>query len=206
MKFKELFEMPTYIPGELPVSDVKVMIMSVDTLDREYDMLSNMKVGNMRVAAAIKKNKQSAIIGELTQRDDGVPSLRIMTTLTFHENADLGEAGGTALQVDTVITTDSAKGAGFGYQLYKALLNAGYTLASDNVQYIGGKELWKKIVHRAARDGHSVMILQRGKYLRDAEGNPVIYNGLNVRDDVIWSQDKRSEDHYYTLLVARNVQ
>lgn len=204
MNFRELFEMPTFVNRELPVDDVQVSIMSSDTLKREYDMLGEIAVGSDRVVGAIKKNHKSAIIGHLVRRDDGVPSMRVVTTLTFHEQPDLGEIDGKALQVDTVVSTDEARGGGYGYALYKMLLNAGFMLASDNVQYIGGIELWKKIIRRSARDMHNVYILQNGKLLRDDRGNVVTYDGTNVPDDVIWSTNKRSEQHYYTLLVAAN--
>lgn len=204
MTFDELFEMPTFVNSELPVDDVQVSIMSANTLKREYDMLGEFSVGSDRVVGAIKKNHKSAIIGHMVQRDDGVPSMRVVTTLTFHEQPNLGEIAGKALQVDTVVSTDEARGGGYGYSLYKMLLNSGFTLASDNVQYVGGIELWKKIIRRSARDLHNVYILQNGKLLRDEKGQVIVYDGSNVPDDVIWSTNKRSEQHYYTLLVAVN--
>lgn len=202
MKFKELFEMPTYIDRELPIADVKVGVMSIATLDREYTMLGEQQNGSERIIGAIKQNMKSAIIGYAAQLDDGRPAIRIITTLTFHEAPDLGELGGKALQVDTVVSVDEARGGGYGYALYKMLINAGYSLASDNIQYIGGRELWKKIVRRAAKDMHNVYILVDGKLLRNEAGQPIAYDGSNVPDDVIWSTDKRSVPHYNTLLVA----
>ena len=56
MKFKELFEMPTYIPTELPVTDVKVHVASVDTLDRDYDLLGTTQVRDQKIIAALKIN------------------------------------------------------------------------------------------------------------------------------------------------------
>lgn len=212
MKFRDLFEMPTFVNKELTLADdempddVPVGIMSQDTLDRNYSLLGHVKNGTDNVVGAISKDKHHAIIGVATTRDDGVPGLRVIVTLKFHPaDTDLGEAGsgGKAIQVDTVWATDEARGAGYGYQLYKFLLDNGYTVVSDNVQYIGGKELWKKIIRRAARDDHSVQVLQQGKYIRDANGKVINYNGNNIADDVIWSENKRSEPHYYTMLVAR---
>jgi hypothetical protein len=204
MKFAELFETPTYLDRELPVDDVSVGIMSVDTLDREYTLLGSVRSGTDQVVGALKNNHKSAVIGHAVMRDDGKYSIRVVTTLTFHEVPDLGELKGKTLQVDTVVSTDEARGAGYGYTLYKMLLNAGFTLASDNIQYRGGRELWKKIIRRAPIDGHVIMILQNGVLMRDQAGAIIHYDGSNVPADVIWSTNPRSVEHYNTLLVVRN--
>jgi hypothetical protein len=205
MRFKELFEMPTYIPSELPTTDVKVHVTSVDTLDRDYDLLGELKLRDQKIIAAIKKDRSTAIIGPAVQRDDGKPSVEVVVTIKFHQAPEIGEATHhKAIQVDTVVSTDQARGFGYGYQLYKMLLDDDYTVVSDNIQYIGGKELWNKIIRRSAMDHHNVFILRDGKYLRDTNGKPLVYDGNNISADDIWSTNKRSELHYYTLLVAKN--
>ena len=205
MKFKELFEMPTYIPTELPVTDVKVHVASVDTLDRDYDLLGTTQVRDQKIIAALKKDKSVAIIGPAVTRDDGKPSMEVVATIKFHEAPDLGDAGGKSLQIDTVVATDDAQGFGYGYQLYKMILNHGYTIVSDNIQYVGGKELWLKIIRKSAADRHNVFVLQDGKYMRDQAGNPIIFDGVNISPDDIWSTNKKSVPHYNTLLVAKNI-
>lgn len=204
MKFNQLFEMPTFINKELPIDDVPVEIMSVDTLDREYDLLSSIDVNGGKAVGAIKKNHKSAIIGRVVQREDGKKAIRLAATLTFHETPSLGEVKGNVLQVDTIVAHDELRGAGFGYTLYKMLLNAGFILASDNVQYIGGQQLWRKIIRNAIHDGHHVRVLVDGKLYRDENGQVVVYDGKNIPDDVIWSENKKSVQHYNTLLVVSN--
>jgi len=206
MRFSELFEMPTFIPRELPTTDVKVHVASVDTLDRDYELLGNTQRHNQKIIAAIKKDRSQAIIGPAVQRSDGKPSMDVIVTIKFHEAPDLGEvAGHNAIQVDTVVSAEDIRGFGYGYMLYKMLLNRGYTVVSDNIQYIGGRKLWEKILRQSSKDNHNVFILQNGKYLRDANGAPLVYDGVNISADDIWSTDKRSEPHYYTLLVAKNI-
>jgi len=213
ISFKALFEMPAFIPRELSTSDsdegddneFKVDVLSVDTLDRDWTLLADRTEGNTHIIAALHNNKHGAIVGYRIKRDDGVDAIKVVVNMSFHDatSEELGEAGGNALQVYTVRTTeDENKGAGYGYFLYKALLDKGYTVVSDNVQYIGGKAIWMKIVKRSARDLHCVYILQRGKYMRDSSGKPIVYDGSNIPDDVIWGKPN-SEDHFYTLLVAR---
>lgn len=207
MKFAELFETPTFMDREWKQINAKVEVMSVNTLDRNYDLLGHTTVGDDKVVAAIKKDHTSAIIGRVNNRDDGVKAVEIIVSLTFHED-DSDSPGveklNNPLHVDSVYSVSEKNGAGYGYFLYKALLDAGFTLVSDNVQYLGGKALWMKIVRRAARDDHSVYILQNGELIKDENGRPIVYDGTNIPDDVIWSTKKTSKEHYYTLLVATN--
>ena len=206
MKFSELFEMSTYIPRELPVSDVKLYVVSADTLDREFTTLGVQRRGDANFAVALKKDYKIAIIGRMIKREaDNKFAIEVMVTMKFHINPDLGEAGSNGLQIDIVESIEETKGFGLGYNLYKTLLNNGYTLVSDNVQYIGGRELWKKIVRYSAKENHNVFIMRYGKYLRDDNEQVIRYDGSNIPDSEIWSTDKKSEKHYYTLLVAKNI-
>jgi len=206
MKFKELFEMPTYNPKELPTTDFKVHLVSIDTLDRDYILLEATQVGDKKIIAGLKKDKSIAIIGPAVQRNDGKTSMEVMAQIEFHEGTVGGEAGGRAtLQISLVEAADKIRGFGYGYQLYKMILNKGYTIVSDNVQYVGGKELWLKIIRKSAADKHNVFIMQQGKYMRDESGNPIVFDGVNISPEDIWSEDKKSEKHFYTLLVAKNI-
>jgi hypothetical protein len=203
--------MPTYHATELPASDFKVNIISVDTLDRDYDLLGEIN-GNTPdpVIGAIRKDKTLAVIGYVKKRRDGKTSIEINSEIKFHARPELGNASAgndlakNAIQVDTVLTVNENQGRGLAYNLYKMLLNRGYTVVSDNIQYVGGRKLWEKILRQSSVENHNVFILQNGKYLRDANGAPLVYDGVNISADDIWSTDKRSEPHYYTLLVAKN--
>jgi hypothetical protein len=212
LKFKELFEMPTYQATVLPVSDFEINIISADALDRDYDLLGEIHDDNTleRTVGAIRKDKTLAIIGDVKTRRDGKTSLEISAEIKFHASPELGNASAhhdlpeNSIQVDTVLTVAKNQSRGLAYKLYKMLLDRGYTVVSDNIQYIGGRKLWEKILRQSAMDHHNVFILQNGKYLRDANGAPLVYDGVNISADDIWSTDKRSEPHYYTLLVAKN--
>lgn len=203
MKFKELFEMPEYIDKELPKPKHLMHAISVDSLDREYDLLDRHQDGDVQVVSAIKKDLSSALIGNVITRDDGKKAIKVVVTIDFHtDQLPRGMSHGTALQVDTVLAVGSMGGFGYGYTLYKDILRAGHTVISDNVQYIGGKQLWMKIVRRSALDGHYVFIWQDGKPLTDDEGNVVRYDGTNIPDNKIWGKPG-SLQHHHTLLVAR---
>lgn len=203
MKFKELFEMPEYIDKELPKPQHLMHAISVDSLDREYDLLGHHESGEVKIVSAIKKDLSSALIGNVITRDDGKRAIKVVVTIDFHtEQLPRGISNGTAIQVDTVLAIDGMSGFGYGYTLYKDILKAGYAVVSDNVQYIGGKQLWMKIVRRSALDGHYVFIWQDGKPLTDKDGHVVRYNGSNIPDNEIWGKPG-SLQHHHTLLVAK---
>lgn len=212
MRFSELFETPTYQATELPISDFEINIISKDTLDRDYDLLGELRDNVLEhTIGAIKKDKTLAIIGPVKKRRDGKISVEIHSEIKFHARPELGNASAgndlaeNAIQVDTVLSIESQKGRGNAYKLYKMLLNHGYTVVSDNIQYVGGRKLWEKILRQSFLENHNVFILQNGRYLRDANGAPLVYDGVNISADDIWSTDKKSEPHYYTLLVAKNI-
>ena len=206
MKFKDIFEMPTFRNKELPVTDFKVHVVSVDTLDRDYKLLGTVQAGNKKIIAGFKRDRSIAIIGPAVVRNDGKASIEVVAQIEFHPGAVEGEAGGRAsLQISLVEALDNLRGFGYGYQLYKMLLNNGYTIVSDNVQYVGGKELWLKIVRKSATELHNVFITEYGKYIRDEAGNPIAFDGANISPEDIWSTDTKSEKHFYTLLVAKNI-
>lgn len=199
MKLKDLFEMPEYIDSDLNLDGIEQhnQQFSLEEFNRDFTVLVNRSVGGNNIVIGMAKDRSKAIAGYI--KNDVVIS---QCVLEFHPASDLGEAG-NGLQVDVVQAKDDARGTGFGYELYKTLLDAGYTLVSDHTQYRGGKALWMKVLRRAAADGHYVMILKDGKFMRDASGQIIKYDGTNIPDDQIWGK-KGSVPHFNTLLVARN--
>lgn len=206
MKFEELFEMPEYLDKELTLPPNTLNVISSDSLNREYTLLGRHQSDGNLIVSAIKSDQSSAVIGMVVTRDDGVRALKVVVVCDFHLSPNLGELPAVpALQVDTVQSLSDMKGFGYGYQLYKDLLDSGITVVSDHTQYRGGKALWMKIVKRAARDMHNVFILRDGKLLRDENNEVVMYDGSNVSDDVIWGK-AGSLQHFNTLLVARSAE
>ena len=94
------------------------------------------------------------------------------------------------LQIDRVATVPRFESQGLASSVYAALINSGYTVVSDNIQYLGGKLLWKRIARESG--SYDVHIYDRDNedYLRDDNGEPIKYDASNINDDVIWKKGK----------------
>jgi hypothetical protein len=211
MRYKELFEAPTYNDKELPQYTANVAgLRSIDTLNEEWTELDTLTHDNRLVSIFVKNTLSSAIIGTWVIRNDGKKALDPLVTLTFKKDLNLSylsdeRPSGKLLQVDLVEAgSDDQKRAGLGYLLYKAVMNAGYTVISDNVQYRGGRRLWEKIVKLSAVEQHNVFIIRDGEYLTDDHGDKIKYDGSNIQDSEIWGP-QGSMKHHFTLLLTTNV-
>jgi hypothetical protein len=210
MRYNELFEAPTYNDKELPQIKGSVGgLRSIDTLNEEWIELETVDSDGSIISVFLKKTLSIAIVGKWVMRDDGKKALDTLVSLTFKSDLKVSyvsdmKPAGNLLQVEIVEAgSDDDKRVGYGYQLYKAVMDAGYTLISDNVQYRGGRRLWEKIVKRSAVDNHNVFIIRDGEYLTDDNGDRIKYDGSNIRDSEIWGP-QGSMKHHFTLLLATN--
>ena len=88
---------------------------------------------------------------------------------------------------------------------YSSLVQGGYTIVSDNIKFIGGKALWKKIA-RTKLPNEVLYISHRNNFLLNDNGNPIDYNGINIEDSKIWGKDnyfggKNDIDHNEVVLI-----
>jgi len=202
----KLVEMPEYIDRELAREEPEQRRVSMEAFDREYQMLSKYNVNTggevTTVVTGIRNDKAAAISGEL-RKDEKEDRwyVEIQIQLEFHNGVPTSELKGNVIQVDVVIASPSIKSQGQGYNLYKALIDNGYTLLSDNCQYIGGRKLWDKVIRKAVGEGYKVYVLKGEQLIRDANGNPIAFDGSNIPHDQIWGKPG-SLDHHHTLLVA----
>lgn len=199
-----LNEMPQFKDQDLKLGAISANFdnYSVQEFKNGYRVLAQKPQGQDTVIVGLSNDEMVGIVGLI--RKDDPETIKTIVALEFYGITDLGEAGEhPALQVELVLATDDSIGFGYGYLLYKSILNNGYTIVSDETQYKGGKALWQKIVRKAASDLHNVYIMQNGKYMRDAAGKPIVYDGSNISDDTIWGKPG-SQKHADTLLVAMN--
>lgn len=68
------------------------------------------------------------------------------------------------------------------------------------IRNIGGKELWKKIARLSVNSEYQVFVLDHGQLRLDNNGNPVIYDGNNIDDAELWSENI---DNKYTLFALK---
>ena len=200
MKVQELFEMPQLINKELFIPKRKIPFCSDTTLKHDYTIIED----NENIIA-IKHNEASAIIGfRDIQTGDATTGVKIFGSVEFKtrpeimstEHLDLGR---NILQVDGVEVYGENKKRGLGSSLYLALIAEGYTIISDNTQYLGGQALWKKLAKISSVNNFKVYVSIDGEILLE-NGKPKVYNGSNINDDELWSLDLSKQ---YTLFIAK---
>lgn len=202
MKIAELLnEMPRLETRELPTvnSGIYKKFYSNESIKAKYDVLETKPF-----IIGISKDKTFAFIGAKGNReDDGVEGAFILGTIDFKKPVNISstknvELPERAIQVDGVEINKINQRRGVGYYLYLALIKAGYAVISDNLQYLGGQAIWKKVAKKAINNKYKVFIMD-DEEIRMKDGKPEEYNGTNIDDAEIWSTGQK---HVYTLLVA----
>jgi len=205
MKLEELYlnEMPHRSRAELADTEeegpMEPFFSSNDALkERGYKLVA--KRGDVEVQ--LTNDLETAIIGTRQKRHDGTDGIMIfgqlLFKLTLKIGADVKPLMDKILQVDLVEVARQNKFEGLGTFLYSSLVQDGYTIISDTLQYEGGYKLWKKIA-RSHLANEAVYILDHGHLILDKDGKPVLYDGENVPEEEIWSDN--SDLKKFVLLV-----
>jgi hypothetical protein len=166
MQLDDLFESPQYIPIELPINLGEfISFCSNDTLLSDYHIIGDGTNSDNKFQVAIRKSESFAFIGIPGLRDrDNKPGIKVVGSIEFQYIMKLSGTTSiinpkNALQVRLVDVSDRYKRLGWGFELYLSLAKAGYTVISDNTQYIGGKALWKKIAKLSVNSQYQVFVL-----------------------------------------------
>jgi len=207
MKVYELFEMSPRLEKSnlmsLNSGEFK-KFNSSQTLKEKYDLLPTAK----GYIVGMSKDGNYAMIGQKgVRKEDGARGAFILGTIDFKkpmelsiDDEEIDFPQDKILQVDGVEIAKKYQRDGLGYLLYLSLINAGFMVISDNLQYLGGQAIWKKIAKFAINNAYKVYISDNAK-LRMKNGNPEVYDGTNIDDAEIWSSYNDSK--LYTLLVAK---
>lgn len=92
----------------------------------------------------------------------------------------------TPLQVEGVIVTKRERNVNVASALYKALINDGIVLVSDNVQFPGGKALWARMARKEV--GIDVFVFDSElRAFWPYDGERVKYDGRSIPEEQIWS-------------------
>jgi len=196
--------MPRLEPRELMTvnSGVYERFNTTATLKAKYKQLILID----KFVVGISNDSSFAFIGEYSNRkDDGEPGAIVYGTVDFKKPLNISsiediELPNSAIQIDGVEIAKKYQRDGIGYYLYLGLILAGYVVISDNLQYLGGKAIWKKIAKKAIQNNYKVYISDDTELRMNSDGKPEVYNGTNIDDAEIWSSTNNSKT--YTLLVA----
>jgi hypothetical protein len=205
VKLAQLLEMPIIKQTELDVKPVRPFY-SVNTIQRNFDVVyRGRKNDGQEYWCVLRKNLHIASIGLVGQRDDGMHGLDVIGTVEFKPSTMLSgrkefDIPSNVLQVGLVEIGPRRQSQGWGMRLYTALADVGYTIISDNTQYIGGQALWKRIASATLHNHYKVYIIKDGEPLVDEKGELVTYDGSNIDDARLWSTNS---DTKYTLFALR---
>ena len=98
-------------------------------------------------------------------------------------------------QVELVACVPQMRDQGLATYLYELSVTIGnLTIISDTEQFEGGKAVWKKLAARGVVDVY-IYDAEKNEFY-SADGRHLCYDGTNVPDSAIWSNDpNRSKEH-----------
>ena len=215
MKLSALLESPPDFGNrEMPVFTSKFNTYSMDTVERDFDIISKIDSGDIEYWVILRKNRLLACVGHLGSRDKvkDEPGFVVMAQLELKPKPDLSffkdieVIAKNVLQVDGVVVYDSMKTYGLGAKFYLALAKHGFVIISDTFQYLGGKALWKKLGRTASENSCTVYVVDDGEPLMDENENLIEYDGANIDDGELWAtEDVPVKDRKkYTLFVLKS--
>ncbi|WP_240355024.1 hypothetical protein [Pectobacterium brasiliense] len=147
--------------------DMAILPMSYSpaTMAREYRKIGETSVNGRAVDIYIHNEQHHAvaIYGEpddvngdlrhvvvakidLKSRHSNDETETILAVIGYYENLQLVDD--SLAQVEGVIVTKRERNANVASAMYKALINDGIVLVSDNVQFPGGKALWARMARK----------------------------------------------------------
>ena len=166
------------------------------TLERENKYLKDVKVYYSRI-----HNHFRAGVLEKSP-DEPISQLAILTQIDSNDRkfVKIEEIQGlkNPYQIGLVQTRDSNIGQGIAKSLYLFLIRIGYDLISDCEQYLGGYWLWKSLSRSDRINVYAWDDLKKD-YIKDSTGKAIRYDGSNIPEDLIWSDD---EAKLHTVLVS----
>jgi hypothetical protein len=188
MKLRALFEMPQYVNKEIPTLDMgeHKPFYTQRSMSEKYNILATTPY-----YVGISKDGTFGFIGEAGNRaDDNAPGAFILGSIEFKSNLNISSLrhllpNKKVLQVDGVEVSKLYNRRGIGYYLYFTLIQAGYVVISDNLQYMGGKAIWKKIAAKTISNQYKVYVMQDMKVLMQ-DNKPIVYDSNNIDDCEIW--------------------
>lgn len=201
MKLQDLLEMPRLTRKEMDDDMVKMtpFFITDERLSERYNKIA----AQDNVEVYLHKKLESAMLGVRGPRRDSKSGILIYGDLHFKASPNLGFPIDRAvihtqkiLQVELVNVVRTDQFRGLGTFLYSSLVQAGFTVISDNHQFIGGKELWQKI-GRTHLANETVFVIDKGVVKTENE-RPIEYDGTNIPEEDIWSDD---EQHAHVLFV-----
>ncbi len=202
MKISDVIkEMPYLHPGGMPIDKKLDGSYSAAALKRDFIV-----VGNVDDVAIVLHNTNRFAIGidpdQTTSEGRFLPTFKLDFKQTPVPPAHLNLPAETTLQVNSVVTAKHNQNRAIASTVYKTIVDAGYTIISDNTQFDPGAALWKKL----ASDPHYNVIVadvDHGPF-KDEDGKAIKYDGTNIADSEIWSQGSDFSGTYRVFVLYKS--
>jgi len=143
--FKEwlLLESPMSVIDDWDGEELVLDHISMKVLPKYWEELS-VSSDDKTLKVYMGVDKDTAILGRVSDKQKGY--LKILTELTFKFYTKLGELRGNIIAIKGVKTAEKKlRGKGYGRALDQTLLDNGYDILSDGIQYNGARQLYQKI-------------------------------------------------------------
>ena len=104
-------------------------------------------------------------------------------------------------QVDKVAVQRAYESQEIATDVYKMLVDRGYTVVSDVSQFEPAQGLWKKV---ARESGYKTYVadIDHGIF-KDANGKDIVYDGTNISDHEIWTSGSDFNGNYRVLILTK---
>ncbi|WP_245000860.1 hypothetical protein [Dickeya dadantii] len=185
--------------------DMAILPMSYSpaTMAREYRKIGETGVNGRAVDIYIHRDRHHAvaIYGEpddvdgdlrhvvvakidLKSRNSDDETETILAVIGYYEN--LQPVNTHPAQVEGVIVAKRERNANVASAMYKALINDGIVLVSDNLQFPGGKALWARMARKEMGIDVFVFDSERRAFW-PYDGERIRYDGRSIPESDIWS-------------------
>lgn len=205
MHYLMLCEMPYIIDGDhYHDMEYQDIFMSTKAITRTFEPL------NLKIAGAtfFRHTEINQVIGVIPEKKiTGEDSNKIIFELSFKREITLKkrpqELGTSVIQVSSAFTDKAYRNRTIAAQVYRALVDEGFVVLSDCDQFIPGKNLWERLSKDAKHYGLQVNIINvQGEFMRDHSGSIVDFDGSNIPEDDVWSNNIH-KNREQILLVLR---
>lgn len=218
MRLQDLLEMSelrnrTLDPEEEGWTDSRLDYLSYNAVERVYDILdieNYTRVEGKIVIPALSKNKMmaAAFINWFNPHSNDRKALRFVTKIVFYNRSPLSNlpALKNPLKVQRVYTVKEFRNNYVAGYLFALLAKNGHTIISDEVEYLGGKELWKKLARQAELKHYKIRIFNQrtGEFLTDSNKEIIEYNGENINEAIIWKENMIGRNTLLILTGTKN--
>lgn len=138
-----LLESPMAVLDDWDGEELVLDHISMKVLPKYWDELK-VSSDDKTLKVYMGKDKDTAILGRESDKQKGY--LKILTELNFKFYTKLGELRGNIIAIKGVKTAEKKlRGKGYGRTLYETLLDNGFDILSDGIQYNGARQLYQKI-------------------------------------------------------------